>query len=247
MIHPSAIVEPGARLGAGCELMAGAIVTRHCVLGDRVVVYPYAVLGGDPQDLKFDRATESSVVIGTGTVVREHVTVHRSTRPGGATTVGENCLLMAGCHVGHDGALGNHVILANGVLLAGHCAVGDHAFLSGHAVFHQFVRVGEGAMVSGRAGIGMDLPPFTLAAERNELIGLNLVGLKRRGVPREAVAELKELFRAVCCAPGNPRALAAARLAGARSPEARKFLEFFAAGTRGFARARRGAGEPAGE
>jgi UDP-N-acetylglucosamine acyltransferase len=239
-IHPSALIEPGARLGAGCEIMAGAIVTRHCVLGDRVTVWPYAVLGGDPQDLRFDRATESAVVIGAGTVVREHVTVHRATKPGGATTVGENCLLMAGCHVGHDGALGNNVILANGVLLAGHCAVGDHAFLSGHAVFHQFVRVGEGAMVSGRAGIGMDLPPFTLAAERNELVGLNLVGLKRRGVAREAIAELKELFRAVCATPGNPRTLAAARLASVRTPEGKKFLEFFASGTRGFARPRRG-------
>jgi UDP-N-acetylglucosamine acyltransferase len=242
MIHPSAIIEPGARLGAGCEIMAGAVITRHCVLGDRVVVHPYAVVGGDPQDLKFDRATESAVVIGAGTVVREHATLHRATRPGGATTIGEGCLLMAGSHVGHDGTLGRHVILANGVLLAGHCVVGDHAFLSGHVGVHQFVRVGEGAMVGGGARISCDLPPFALAAERNQLVGLNLVGLRRRGATREAVAELKDLFRAVCCAPGNPRALAAARLADARSPEGKRFLEFFASGTRGFARARRGSG-----
>jgi UDP-N-acetylglucosamine acyltransferase len=248
MIHPSAIVEPGARLGAGCEIMAGAIVTRHCVLGDGVTVWPYAVLGGDPQDLKFDRATESAVHVGAGTVVREHVTVHRSTKPGGATVVGENCFLMAASHVGHDCVLGARVILANGVLLAGHCAVGDHAFLSGHAVFHQFVRVGEGAMVSGRAGIGLDLPPFVMAAERNEVIGLNLVGLRRRGVPRAAVAELKAAFRAVYGTPGNIREVAARALAGGAgaafaTPEARRFLEFFAGGTRGFARARRGGGD----
>ncbi len=239
MIHPTAIVEPGAHLGADCEIMAYAVITRHCVLGDRVMVGPHAVLGGDPQDLKFDCATGSAVRIGSGTVIREGVTVNRAARPGGETAVGSNCFLMAASHVGHDCTVGDHVILANAALLAGHVSIGANSFVGGGAAFHQFVRVGEGVMIGGLTAVSLDLPPYVLAANRNELAGLNLIGLKRRGVAREAIAELKELFRAVCGATGNPQALAAARLAGARSPEARRFLEFFAGSKRGFARARR--------
>jgi UDP-N-acetylglucosamine acyltransferase len=242
LIHPAAIVEDGAQIGADCEIQAGAVIRRGAVLGARVTVHSFAVVGGDPQDLRFDRATLSGVRIGAGTTVREHVTIHRSTRPGGFTEVGENAFLMAASHVGHDCAVGANVILANAVLLAGHVSVGDHCFLGGGAVFHQFVRVGEGVMVSGRAGIGLDLPPFTMAAERHEIIGLNLVGLKRRGFSRESIRELKEAFRAAYFTPGNLRALAAQALAGGsfQTAEARRFLEFFAGGKRGFARPRRG-------
>jgi UDP-N-acetylglucosamine acyltransferase len=245
MIHPAAIVEPGARLGVGCEIMAGAVIFRHCVLGDRVTVWPHAVLGGDPQDLRFDRATESGVRIGAGTVIREAVTVHRSTKPGGETVVGDNCFLMASSHVAHDCIVGDHVVVANAALLAGHVRIGDHCFLGGGAVLHQYVRVGDGAMLGGLAGVGYDVPPYLMVANRNEVIGLNLVGLKRRGVAREAVVELKELFHAVYGQPGNIRALAAARLPAARTPEARRFLEFFAEGKRGFMRTRRGGQETA--
>jgi UDP-N-acetylglucosamine acyltransferase len=242
MIHPAAIVEPGARLGADCEIMAGAIVTRHCVLGDRVTVHPYAVLGGDPQDLRFDRATVSGVRIGDGTTLREHVTVNRATKAGGETTVGKNCFLLAASHVGHDCVVGDGVVIANAALLAGHVRIGDHTFVGGGAVFHQFVRVGESVMVGGMAGIGLDLPPFVMAAERNQIIGLNLVGLKRRSFAREAIRELKEALRTVYGVPGNIRALAAQALAGGSftTPEARRFLEFFSGGTRGFVRLRRG-------
>lgn len=240
MIHPTAIIEPGARLGADCEIMAGAVITRHCVLGDRVMVWPHAVLGGDPQDLKFDRTTMSGVRIGSGTTVREHVTISRATRPGGETVVGENCFLMAASHVGHDCVVGGHVVLANTALLAGHVRIGDHTFVGGGAVFHQFVRVGEGVMVGGMAGVGLDLPPFVMAAGRNQLVGLNLIGLKRRNVAREAVGELKAAFRTVYFTPGNIREVAARALAGGAfaTPEARRFLEFFSGGTRGFVRAR---------
>ena len=117
VIHPTAIVEKGAQLGADCEIMAGAIVTRHCVLGDRVVVHPYVVLGGDPQYLKFDRAIASGVRIGAGTVLREHVTINRSIQPGGFTTIGDGCFFMAASHAAHDCAVGNQVVLANGALL----------------------------------------------------------------------------------------------------------------------------------
>ncbi len=248
MIHPTAIVEPGACLGADCEIMAGAIVTRHCVLGDRVTVHPYAVLGGDPQDLRFDRATESGVRIGSGTTIREYVTINRATKAGGETMVGSGCFLLAASHVGHDSVVGQGVVLANAVQLAGHVSIGDHTFVGGGAEFHQFVRVGESVMVGGMTRAGLDLPPFVMVAERSQVIGLNLVGLKRRGVSREAIRELKAAFRAVYFTPGNIRAVAAAALAGGAGPtfampEARRFLEFFAGGTRGFARPRRGGSE----
>lgn len=245
VIHPSAIVEPGAQLGADCEIMAGAIVTRHCVLGDRVVVHPYAVVGGDPQYVKFDRATASGVRVGAGTVLREHVTVNRSIHAGGFTTIGENCFLMATSHAAHDCVVGNNVVFANAALLAGHVSVGDYTFLGGGAAIHQYCRIGEGVMVAGHASITRDVPHFTLVAERDDVIGFNVVGLKRRGFSRAAMAELKSAFHEVYFTPGNIRTVAAAVLAAGKfsTPEARRFLEFFAEGKRSFARARRAAEE----
>lgn len=241
MIHPSAIVEDGAQLGADCEIMARAVVTRHAVLGDRVVVHPGAVVGGDPQYLKFDRATPSWVRVGAGTVIRENATLNRAIHADQATVVGERCFLMAGSHAGHDCTVGDDVVLANNALLAGHVSVGDFSFVGGGAAVHQFCRVGESAMIGGVARITRDLAPFTITAERDEVSGLNLVGLKRRGFSREAIRELKEAFRAVYFGTGNIRELAAAALNGGgfKTAEAWRFLVFFAEGKRGFARAAR--------
>jgi UDP-N-acetylglucosamine acyltransferase len=240
-IHPTAIVEEGVELGCDCVIHAHAILRRGTMLGDRVTVHPFAVIGGEPQDLHFDPATRSGVKIGSGTTVREHVTVNRSTKAGSATVVGDRCFLMAACHVAHDCVVGDDVVIANAVLLAGHIHIGDRCFLGGAALFHQFVRIGEGVMISGGSRMAEDVPPFAMAAERNEVVGLNLVGLKRRNVPREAIRELKELFRVVYFTPGNIRAVAASALGSGsyRTEEARRFLAFFAAGKRGFARARR--------
>jgi UDP-N-acetylglucosamine acyltransferase len=243
LIHPTAIIEDGVQLGADCEIHAYAIVKRGAVLGDRVAVHPFAVVGGDPQDLKFDHVTPSGVRIGADTTIRENVTINRSTNPGGFTEVGEDCLLMAACHIAHDCVVGSHVVLANNVMLAGHVLVGDHAFFGGGVGIHQFCRIGENVMVSGHASITRDVPPCVIAAERDDLIGLNLVGLKRRGFSRAAIIELKDAFRVVYFTPGNIRDVAAQALAeGAFStPEARHFLEFFTGGKRGFVRARRDA------
>ena len=242
-IHPTAIVEPGAQLGAGCEIMAYAVVTKHCVLGDRVVVHPFAVIGGEPQYLKFDRALASGVRIGSGTVIREHVTINRSIHAGKFTTLGENCFMMAASHVAHDCAVGNEVVFANAALLAGHVSVGDRTFLGGAAAVHQFCRIGEGVMVAGHAAITRDVPHYTMVAERDDVIGLNVIGLKRRNVARASIAELKAAFHDVYFTPGNIREIAAARLAAKafETGEARHFLEFFAEGKRSFARARRAA------
>ena len=172
-IHPTALVESGARLGAACIIHPYAVISRHCVLGDGVVVHPFAVLGGDPQDLSFNAANDSAVHIGARTIIREHVTISRSTRSGSATEIGAECFLMATCHVAHDCRVGDRVVIANAALLAGHVHVGDRSFLGGGAVIHQFCRIGEGAMIGGGARISRDVPPFTMVTERNALIGLN--------------------------------------------------------------------------
>lgn len=248
-IHPTAIVEPGAQLGADCEIMAYAVVTKHCVLGDRVTVHPFAVIGGDPQYLKFDRALATGVRVGAGTVIREHVTINRSIHAGQATTVGAGCFLMANAHVAHDCRVGDHAVLANNAMLAGHVELGAHTFVGGGAGLHQFCRIGEGVMVAGNAAITRDVPHYTMVAERDDVIGFNVVGLKRRGVDRAAIAELKAAFHAVYFTAGNIRTVAAALRDGGKftSAEARKFLEFFGGGKRSFARARRAATEDAAE
>ena len=240
-IHPTAIVEPGALLGDGCIIHAGAIVRSGAVLGERVQVHPYAVVGGDPQVLKFDPAVKTGTKVGSGTIIREYVTINRSTEPGAFTEVGSNCLLMACSHVAHDTIVGNNVVVANAVLLAGHIVVGDNVVLGGGSAYHQFSRIGDGAIVGGLARITLDIPPYVMIAERNEVSGLNLVGLRRRGATREAINELKEAFRLVYFRTGNIREIAREAIAGGsfKGAEALKFLEFITAGKRGIARARR--------
>lgn len=238
MIHPTAIVEDGAVLGADCEIHAHAIVTRHCVLGDRVVVHPFAVIGGDPQYLRFDSATASGVRIGSGSVLREHVTVNRSIHAAKNTVLGENCFLMASAHVAHDCELGNGIVLANNALIAGHVQIGDNTFVGGGAGIHQFTRIGTGVMLGGLSRITRDVAHNLLIAERDEVSGLNIVGLKRRGVARETIRELKEAYREVFGTHGNIRRVAAEGLASGRysSAEALAFLAFFGEGKRSFAR-----------
>lgn len=248
-IHPTAIVEPGAVVGPDCVIHAQAIITRHAVLGAGVVVHPYAVVGGDPQYLRFDPGCASGVEIGAGTIVREHCTINRSIYPGRSTTLGARCFLMANAHVGHDCVVADDVVLANNVMLAGHVQIGSHTFVGGGAGLHQFCRVGESVMIGGLMRLSQDVPPFVMAAERNEIVGLNLIGLKRRELPRATLAELKAAFRAVYLQGGNLRDAAREALAAGRfeSAEARRFLEFFCAGRRGFARPRRAAEAGAGQ
>ena len=145
-------------------------------------MHPFAVIGGDPQDLSFDAFATCAprLRIGSRTVIREHVTISRATKEGASTEIGSDCFLMAACHVAHDCHIGDRVVIANSVLLGGHVQVGNQAFLGGGAVIHQFCRVGESVMIGGGARISRDVAPFTLATERNAMIGLNLVGLRRR-------------------------------------------------------------------
>ena len=240
LIHPTAIVEPGAQIGQDCEIHPYAIIKRWATLGDRVVVHPFAVIGGDPQDLKFDGVSASYVKIGSDTKIRENVTINRGTSAGSVTSIGSNCLLMAGVHVAHDCTVGNHVVLANAVLLAGHVVVGDHVVLGGASAFHQFSRIGERAMVGGLSRITQDIPPYTMAVERSEAVGLNLLGLKRSGYSREAITEIKLAFRLVYAKPGNQKQAASdAQASGQfKTKEALTYLEFFSSGKRGFVQLR---------
>ncbi len=239
-VHPTALIDDGARLGAGCIIHAYAVITRHCELGEGVVVHPFAVIGGDPQDLSFNAATASGVRIGARTIIREHVTISRATKAGASTEVGPDCFLMAACHVAHDCRIGSRVVIANAVLLAGHVQIGERAFLGGGAVIHQFCRIGEGAMIGGGARISLDIAPFCMATERNSVIGLNVVGLRRRGLTPPVMDEIKRAFRALSAPVGNLREIAASTLQQGTfiSAEARSLLEFFQAGRRGFARPR---------
>ena len=227
-IGPHAIVEDHVKIGAGTKIWANAYVTGHTEIGRDNEIHMGAVIGHEPQDLKFDRACRSYLKIGDRNVFREYCTVHRGTEPESATVIGNDCYLMATAHVGHNCVIGNHVIICNCALLAGHVHVADNAFVSGGVVIHQFTHVGRLAMFSGNARVSMDVPPFTLAAERNEIHALNLVGLRRAKISREALAELKKLYKLFYLSGINgTQALQEASQDGAfRSAEAREFIDF---------------------
>ena len=212
-IHPTAIVDPGAQLGEeveigpyaciGGEVQIGArtIVQSHAVLegsvrlGSDNQIGPGAVIGGLPQDLGFKRGTPSSVEIGDGNIIREHVTIHRGTAANSATCVGDGNFLMVGAHLGHNCTIGDKVIVANNCLLAGYVTVENGAFLGGGCLFHQFMRVGALAITQGGSGFGKDIPPYVVAAGVNQIVGLNVVGLRRAGFGAEERAEIKAAFR----------------------------------------------------
>lgn len=232
-IGPYSIIEAGAVLGPECEIGPYVWIRGGARLAEGVKVDAHSVIGGEPQDLKFDASMRTHVEIGARTVIREGVTIHRSTKEEQPTVIGADCLLMGYCHVAHDVRIGERVIIANTALCAGHTEVGDHAFVSGAVALHQHMRVGEGAMMRGHARFGLDVAPFTVGSEKNEIRGLNLIGLRRRGIAREPIYELKRLYLAVYGGGGNLRAKAAA-LSAEHGP-GQRFLEFFAGGTRGFA------------
>lgn len=238
MIHELAIVEEGAVLGEGCTVAAFAVVKGCVELGAGVTVDHHAVLGGEPQDLKFDPATKSGVRVGAGTVIREGATIHRATKDGGRTTISENCLLMCNSHVGHDSVLGDNVILANGALVAGHITVGNDAFISGNVVLHQHIRVGEGCIISGGSRVGLDVPPYVVADGKNTVAGLNLIGLRRRGHSAEDIMDLKACYRAVYMTDKKGTMQEKAAEVEPRTETGCRFIAFFAEEKRGFIYAR---------
>ena len=213
-IHPTALVAEGARIGAGSRIGAFCHIGPHVEIGPESVLhshvvvagrtrigpkaelFPFACVGHAPQDLKY-KGEPSEVIIGARCRIRENVTINPGTTGGGmVTSVGDDCLIMAGAHIAHDCKIGNHVILVNNAILGGHVEVGDHAILGGGSGVHQFVRIGAHAMIGGMSGVEQDVIPFgTVMGERAHLAGLNLVGLKRRGFDRDAIHELQKAYR----------------------------------------------------
>lgn len=234
-VGPFALIEDDVETGPDCRIASHAILRQGTKLGAGVQVDSFAVIAGNPQDFSFDAKTITGVRVGDRTVIRESVTIHRSTTPGEPTTVGPDCLIMANAHIAHDCHLDHHVIVANGALLAGHVSVGAHSFLSGNTVFHQFTRIGESVMVGGGARIGYDVPHFVIAVERNEVHAINVIGLRRRGFSSEVVKDLKSVYRAVYVIPGGPKknAARANEQKLAQTPEGQRFLDFFLSASRG--------------
>lgn len=221
-----AIIEPGAVLHAGVQIFPHAFIARGTTLRARAQVHPFAVVGHVPQDLAF-KGEPSFADIGEGTIVREHVTIHRGTMPGSTTVVGRNCFFMSTSHVGHNCHVGDEVKLANGALLAGHVHVGARAFISGNSVVHQFVRIGELVMLGGSLRVVQDVVPFVLLGP--DSVGLNTIGMRRAGISSVERLELREchrlLFRSGLMMPA-----AIERIAGlVRTESGKRLLEFLRA------------------
>jgi UDP-N-acetylglucosamine acyltransferase len=211
MIHPTAIIDPKAKLDptvqvgpfavidGGVELGAGCIVGPHVYITGQTVIgannrfHAGCVIGDAPQDLKY-KGEPTRLRIGSNNVFREHFTAHRSTKTDGETVIGSDGFFMANSHVAHNCVIGDHVIMANGALLGGYAVVQDRAFISGNCCVHQFTRVGTMALMQGGSAVSQDLPPYCISCGANELSGLNIVGLRRAGITAEERLELKRLY-----------------------------------------------------
>ena len=194
-IGPYAIIEDDVRLDSGVRIWPHAHICRGTQIGQGTQVHMGAVVGHLPQDLTFDVNKKTRTLIGKNTVIREYATIHRATKENAATSIGDDCYLMAVSHVGHDCHIGNRVILANGALLAGHVSVDDNSFISGNVVVHQFCRIGGYVIVGGFSGINMDVPPYMLVRGPSVIRGVNLVALRRAKFPRETIHKIMEAFK----------------------------------------------------
>ena len=221
-IHDTAIVEDGARVGEGVtigpyctvgpevEIGDGAVLEAHAVvsgrtrLGPNTHVYPFASVGHQPQDLKY-AGEASELIVGEGTVIREHATLNPGTAAGEMQTrVGANCMIMVGSHVAHDCRIGDHVILVNNATLGGHVVIDDHVIVGGMSAIHQFVRIGAHAMVGGMTGVENDVIPYgSVVGNRAHLSGLNIIGLKRRGFGRDEIHQLRNAYRLLFAVEGT--------------------------------------------
>ncbi|MEX0695818.1 MAG: acyl-ACP--UDP-N-acetylglucosamine O-acyltransferase [Rhodospirillales bacterium] len=221
-IHPTAIVDPRAELGAnvkigpysvigaevrlgdGVTLMSHVVVEGKTTIGPETKIFPFSSIGHQPQDLKF-KGEVSTLEIGARNVIREHVTMNPGTEGGGLLTrVGNDCLIMVGAHVAHDCLIGNNVILVNSATLGGHVVIEDWAIIGGLSAVHQFVRIGKHAMIGGKTGVEHDVIPYGIVTgNRARLEGLNIVGLKRRGFSRDLIHEIRKAYRMIFAEEGT--------------------------------------------
>jgi UDP-N-acetylglucosamine acyltransferase len=233
-VGPGSIIGAGVIIGEGTEIGAHVVIERDTVVGRECRIHHGAVLGTDPQDLKFE-GEDTRLVIGDRTVIREYATLNRGTRASGVTAVGDDCLLMAYTHVAHDCHLGDRVILANAVNMGGHVTIGDWAIVGGMTPIHQFVRIGEHAFVGGASRVAKDVAPYVRAAGNPlEMSGLNSVGLRRRGFSPEVRMELKRAYRLFFTSSLNVKqAIERARSELELLPEVERFINFFETSDRG--------------
>ena len=195
VIEPFTTIHKKVTIGAGTWIGSNVTIMEGAQIGENCRIFPGAVISAIPQDLKFE-GEDSITVIGNNTTIRECVTVNRGTSATGKTQIGENCLIMAASHIAHDCVVGDHAIIVNGVLLGGHVVVGNHAILGGLAAIHQFIHIGDHAMISGGALVRKDVPPFTKAAkEPLSYVGINSIGLRRRGFASEKIKEIQDIYR----------------------------------------------------
>lgn len=255
-IHPDAdvgpyvVIEGRVRVGARTRIMAGAYLTGFTEIGEDNVIHPGAVIGHEPQDLAF-AGVESYLRIGDRNTFREHSQVHRGTRPGSATVVGDDNYLMQNAHVAHNCIVGNRTIIAGGALVAGHAIVEDLAFISGNCVVHQHVRVGRLSVLRGLSRTSRDVPPFCILDGTHTVRGTNVVGLRRAGFSHERIGDVRRALRSLFFRPTHlRRAMLRLEAEGPVSEDVAYLLAFIRASTRGVAlapRRRPAADEDAGE
>ncbi len=245
-IHPMALVEPGAQIGPGCKVGPFAIVGPEVTLAENVTLRPHALVTGwteigagsmifsfasvgeIPQDLKY-AGERTRLVVGQNCRIRENATVHIGTAHGGGITrIGNGCLVMASAHVGHDAQVGNHVVIANYAGVAGHVVIEDRVIIGGSAGLHQFIRVGEGAMIGALTRVAHDVMPFGMVTGPDGVLhGLNLIGLKRRGMDRGEIAALRAAYKRLAEGEGALNELAHALLKESDSAAVTQIARFF--------------------
>jgi UDP-N-acetylglucosamine acyltransferase len=233
-IGPYCIIGPHVAIGDGCRLIAQVHVTGHTTIGPRTTLYPFASLGTPPQSVKY-RGGPTRLVVGADCQIREGVTINTGTEEDrGVTEVGDRCWLMVGSHVGHDCKVGSDVTFANNVVLGGHVTIGDFVVFGGQAAVRQFVRIGEGAMVVGLSGVRADVIPFGLVqGPLADLIGLNVVGMRRRGVSKADIHRLRQAYQAMFFGSGTFRErLDRVAAESGADPLVAKVIAFIRSGTR---------------
>ena len=265
-IHHTAIIDPEAKLGLNIEIGAYVVIDGCVEIGDYSSIQSHAVIEGDvrigsnnlighgaiigtpPQDLSYTPDRKAGVEIGNENVIREYCTIHRGSAEGSVTKIGHKNFLMVGAHVGHNCDIGNNVIIANNCLLGGHVSIGDGAFLGGGCVFHQFIRVGRLTITQGASAFSKDVPPFVIAAERNYVFGLNVIGLRRAGFNAQDREEVKAAFKLVYASGQNIGEAIEKASTIKFGPAGREFIDFVAgAKKKGVCPLKRGAdAEPLG-
>ena len=234
-VGPGAIIDGPSRIGAGCRILAHAYIGPYTTMGEDNLIGFGAVIGYDPQDYAFTGG-ESYTLIGHHNLIREYVTIHRGTKPGSATRVGNHNFLMALSHMAHNSSLGDHVVLVNGALVGGYVEVADRAFISANCLLHQFIRVGTLVMMRGGARASRDLPPFCNIDDTHTVKGLNLVGLRRAGFSREQIDPLRQAVRILFGTKMNLKlALERVEAEVPLTPEVAHLLEFIRSSKRGVA------------